>query len=257
MRQNTPIVAVLLAGLVLATGVVGVASLREGAPGPEDVAIRVDGVEVTFAEFELRREVQEATRPITERLTAGEDFGMPPEFQAQMTMVRDLFAPFQVEADHELAFVGSVVSAAATRNAAARESGEPSEEAVSGRIAMILQADEVVRTSDEPVLGFARALDEAQVSALGEERYLTEWVPLQARDGLARQHLIDHLDLTAAEAGVMPMIMGMRAAQDAEIWLHPSLGVSPEEVGGHLDQQVRFQEALLQWQEEFLADYED
>jgi len=39
MRQNRSLVAVLLAGLVLAVGVAGVASLRAGEPGPEDVAV--------------------------------------------------------------------------------------------------------------------------------------------------------------------------------------------------------------------------
>jgi len=257
MRQNTPIVAVLLAAFLLAAGVVGAASLREGEPGPEDVAIRVGSVEVTFAEFELRRAAQEATRPVSERLTAGEDFGMPPEFQAQMTMMRDLFAPFQIEADHEVGFIGSVVSAAAARDAAARQAGEPSEDAITARIEMLLQMDELIRTSDGAMLGYARALDEARLAALGEERYLAEYVPLQARDALARERLTDHLELTAAEGGVMPIVMGMRAAQGADIWLHPSLGVSSEEIRDHLDRQVRFQEALLQWQEEFLADFED
>lgn len=257
MRQNTPILAILLAGLVLAAGVAGVASLREGEPGPEDVAIRVGSVEVTFAELELRRIAQEATEPVHQRLHAGEDFGMPPEFQAQLTMMKDLFAPFQVEANHEVGFIGSVVSAAAARDAAARQAGEPSEDAVTARVEMLLQMDELIRTGDGATLGFARALGEARLAALGEERYLTEYVPLQARDGLARDRLTEHLELTAAEGGVMPIVMGMRAAQDTDIWLHPSFAVSLEEIRDHLDQQVRFQEALLEWQEEFLADFED
>src|SRR5690606_17557683 len=112
-------------------------------------------------------------------------------------------------------------------------------------------------TGSEPALGFPRALTESQIAALGEERYHEEYLPLEARDALARDLLTDHLDVSAAEAGLLPLIMAMRVAEAADLWIHPSLGVSVEEVRAELDRQVRHQEALIALMEEWQSDFED
>ena len=48
-RQNVPLLAVLVAGVLTAVSVVMWAAVRSSAPGPQDVALSVDGVDVTRA----------------------------------------------------------------------------------------------------------------------------------------------------------------------------------------------------------------
>lgn len=241
---------------MLAAGVVGVASLRPGT-GPDDVALRVDGVEVTFAEYELRTTATLANRPVVDRLLAGEDFGMPAESVEQMRMIHAVFEPLQADLHEAAGLVAAVVAPAAAYAAALAEGHPPSAEAIADRVEVVNRFEETILTAEDPQLGFPRATTEAQIAALGEERYHEEYQPLMARDALARDLLTDQLDLSSAEAGILPVIMAIRAAEDAEIWIHPSLGVTVEEVRAELDQQARHHEALIALSEQLQADFED
>jgi|GEM_PF-2919455 len=251
MRPNCPIVAVLLAAFVLAAGVVGAASLREGEPGPEDVAIRVDGVEVTFAELELRRDAGLAAASVMQRLVDGEDFGLPPESFEQMRLFRDLFAPLR-QAEDPAAFVTNAVAAAAAR-ADALQAGL-SEEAVAARLEITLQSHEVIMEPEAEALAFPREMREAQIAAVGEKRFVEDYLLLQARDGLAREILAEGMDLEPQEMGVVLMTLALRSADDADIWLHPSLDVSEEQVRESLRLQIAQQEAVARLSELLIED---
>lgn len=252
MTQSRPLLAVLVIGVLAAVGVVVFAYMAGGEPGPDDVAIRVGGVEVTFGELEVRRAAGAASTSVIQRVMSGEDLGVPEEQLRQIRLVEDLFGPLR-NLDEDLAFVAYASSQAAAY-AAALEDGVALGE---GEIAEAMQVQQDIRddigTSTDPRAGFSRALFEAEQAELTPEQY-EQWLYLGARDTETLRRLSDHRDLTSAEAGVLPMIAAMELAQEAEIELHPSLGVTVEEVRDYLDEQVRFQRALIDLQEQLDPD---
>lgn len=251
MAQNRPLLLALLGGLVL--GVVGAASLREGEPGPEEVAIRAGTVEVTFGELDLLREGSRATRPVTERLMAGEDFGMPPDGLDAVRAIQAIMAPLRDDSAEELELVAQAASAAAARDRAAALGLDPSESDLAQQVDTILRMEARLLASDAPETALPRAFMEAGRAALGE-RYEREYLPLRTRDNLARQALVRGIDLAPSELGSYPIMMGWEAALEADLWVHPSLGVSSEQVRDHLERHVRLQQAMRVLQEAMLVD---
>ena len=237
------LIAVLVLGLLGSLGILVIARSADREPRPDDVAIRVNGVEVTFAELELRRRAIDAGQSVTERFRAGEDFGMPPEVVKQQRLFADLFAPFEPRADDQTAFVADVIANAAAL-ATARERGlDPTDAELESQTLTVALLRQQLLSSDIPETGLARATFEAQIDALGDE--MDAYLRLLARDGIARNALAHDLDLAPTELGVMPLILAMEAADDAQIEIHPSLGVDVADVRAFLEAQSRSMRALL------------
>lgn len=206
---------------------------------------------MTFAELELRREAGLAAAEVMQRLVEGEDFGLPPESFEQMRLFRDLFAPLR-QVEERAAFVTNAVAAAAARADALRAG--LSEEAVAARLEIALRSHEVIMEPDAEALAFPREMRKTQIAAIGERRFVEDYLLLQARDSVAREILAEGMDLEPHEMGIVLMTLSLRSADDADIWLHPSLDVSVEEVRQSLRLQIAQQEAVARLSELLIED---
>jgi hypothetical protein len=236
MRPSRRLVVTAVALGVLAMGLAGATLIRSGGPGLDDTALRVGGVEVTFAELALRREANVATRPVWERLRAGEAFGVPADIVSEFLGEQGDRAPdVATPEEQELKLIGTLVASAAARDVAAREGQTPSTAAVAARVEALSQGYEALR--DEPTAMFMVATIDAQRAALGEERFLDEFLHLQAMDSLALEVLMAGVP-HPAEGGIAPLTASMLVALDADLWIHPSLSVGVAELRSFLADEI-------------------
>jgi len=154
MSRHQSLALVLAGAVLLAVGLVAALSLTD-SPGttdtlPPGVALRVDGIDVTFAELEIGWQLTLAREEVEARLLAGDRLGFEEPMYGSYVELFTMTAESRERWPDEVRMVVGGVNTAAIYAEAVRQGVEPTDEEIASWISTMIAMEERIRESTEP-----------------------------------------------------------------------------------------------------------
>ncbi len=213
-RQDRPIAGLLVGSLLLALVVaLGAGARSDSTPADGDVIALVEGVEVTWGDWQFVRDSNRVSAIFRERLVSG-DLDLPEEVEhlrVELEEVYDRWDRLHERYAADVPIAARIVLDGAVRAAARDADALPSDPEVSEHVSRNRELLEEMLVSESPSLALLRLNHEANVRVHGEDAYWDEVAPRTARVSLAMERLLRSADRSPADWNALQFELALSA----------------------------------------------